>query len=727
MRGVFGGPLGEQDGGAERLDPGIAAALSAAALGPAPEWPAGAARVVCFDWSDDGRVTSDGELSGLVTLDAPGTSMAAALDALATLCAALHAVHAVGLAHGDIGLDTVRTAQGGGVVLLRSARRLPAGALLSARVRSGASPSGIAFAAPEIATGFEATPASDVYAVGALTHRIATGQPPLGQIDFRDPAQGAVSPLATAVQRALAANPLARPTIEALGAELRREADAARAFAEAAAARRPYRDPAGVPAPPPASPARSPAEAAARRADASSMSAILSLLLVVGGLFVFSGAVWLVAVSWEALGQIGRFGLLALVTAGIMVGAGAAERRGYARSGAALMILGAELLWADGAYVLDLTNHLDGAGAWSALALAMTAVAFLLGWMRRSAIFGGLAAAHFAVFAACFGAFIKTDTKTGPATYSLAVAVAYAGIALVGEKGRGKPLGMPFAVGACLMAWVSALVGLVLLGDDATLAFGAAWPYGILAIAAGLALATREAYRALAWTACAVLAVAPTIEALVQHDVFAFLGVAIAIGFALVVTAFRVPAVRREASRQTIVVLLGILNAIVATSLLFLLNCLSADGLPTLFGAHGRHLVALIVVSGLLVGSSYAFGDAAVKKDAYRLVELAGLAQFFGAFTLASAIRYDDWFYPAACLVAGAVVLAVGVATRRATLAVLASGALLANLSIQYFAKLRDTFPVSVLVIGFGMALLACGVLYERRVRHLLPRLRAWD
>jgi hypothetical protein len=32
-----------------------------------------------------------------------------------------------------------------------------------------------------------------------------------------------------------------------------------------------------------------------------------------------------------------------------------------------------------------------------------------------------------------------------------------------------------------------------------------------------------------------------------------------------------------------------------------------------------------------------------------------------------------------------------------------------------------------VLVIGFGLGLLASGVLYERRLRRLLARLRAWD
>jgi hypothetical protein len=200
----------------------------------------------------------------------------------------------------------------------------------------------------------------------------------------------------------------------------------------------------------------------------------------------------------------------------------------------------------------------------------------------------------------------------------------------------------------------------------------------------------------------------------------------VAVGFALVVAAFRFGPIARDAGSQTATVLIGVVNAALPTSLLFLVGCAAADGLPTLLGPHGRHVVALVGASALLVACGYAFGRGTVKKEAYRLVELAGLVQFFGAFTVAAAIRYDDWFYAACCIGAGAGVLALGVGTRRATLAVLASVALVANLSIQYFAKLREALPTSMLVIGFGLALLVGGVLYERRVRDVLPRLREW-
>lgn len=726
-RGIFGTPLDTSKDAVERIDPSVARALSTSALGSSPDWAAGAARLARFDWDDEGRVTCDVELGALATIDATRLPFAALLDTLGVLCQVLRGAHALGQAHGDLGPETVRITSEGKLVLLRPARSVPAGALLAARMGSGASPAGVAFAAPEVATAFEATPASDVYAVAALAHRLATGQPPLGQLDFRDAAQGAMSPLASAIQRSLAASPHARPSIEALEGELRKAADDARAFAAVPAVRQPYRD-AGAARAVPLVPAGSPAEVAARTAAASNVSAILTLLLVVGGTFVFAGAVWLVAVNWEALGQAGRFALLALVTGAILGGAQVAERSGYGRSGGALMVLGAELLWADGAYVLDITDHVGQWGAWAALGLAMTGVAFALGWARRSPAFGALAAAHFAVFTFCLGEVLKSDTKTGPALYALGVALAYALVAVVGHKARGAVLGAPFAVGACIVGWVSALAGLVLVFDDDWLVFGAAWPYAVAAVAVGLALVAPVGYRsAAAWvTAGGVLAVAPTVAALAQHERFAPLAVAVATGFALVVVAFRFGPIARESSRQTATALIGITNATVPTTLLFLGGCTSADGLAMLSGPHGRNMVALVVVSALLVGSSYVFGKSAVKKEAYRVLELAGLSQLFGAFTFASAIRYDDWFYPAVCVSVGAVVLALGVGTRRATLAVLASVALVANLSIQYFAKLRDAVPLSLLVLGFGVVLLVGGVLYERRVRHLLPRLREW-
>src|SRR5205823_4041136 len=81
--------------------------------------------------------------------------------------------------------------------------------------------------------------------------------------------------------------------------------------------------PGTLPAPgptPPAAVAPPDARAVPRDADASKEKdtpALLYVLLAVGCLFVLTGALWLVAKGWDFLGEGGRFGLLALLTAGI--------------------------------------------------------------------------------------------------------------------------------------------------------------------------------------------------------------------------------------------------------------------------------------------------------------------------------------------------------------------------------------------------------------------------
>ena len=86
----------------------------------------------------------------------------------------------------------------------------------------------------------------------------------------------------------------------------------------------------------------------------------------------------------------------------------------------------------------------------------------------------------------------------------------------------------------------------------------------------------------------------------------------------------------------------------------------------------------------------------------------------------------EDWFYPLVLLVGGAVVIGLGVWQRRAVLVASAALALLLNLWLQYFAKLHDRVPTFGLLLGFGVGLLAFGLLYERRVKRALPALKEW-
>jgi hypothetical protein len=739
MRGVFGGELLERDGDSvERVAPEVARTLRDAA--PRVELPAlpdslAGVELVTAELVEDDLVRFSSSLAGARPLGALAHERSAALEALARAASAIGALHVADAFDGDLGLgsDAIRVREDGRVAVVLPARRPPAGALLAARLRAGAPATAAAFSAPEVVTGYEAAGASDVFALAALAHEIVTGRAPLGQIDFSDAQSGPFARLAPVVARGLAANPVARPSADALASALREAAGVAHDL-EQPGQTGPYRGGSkGAKATPKA---QSPAEATARKQAASSMSGILLLLLIVGGLFVFTGALWLVGVTWSALDGPGRCFLLVSLTASILVAGVALAKKGYAGSARALIVLGVELLWADGAYLLDVSKLMDSPGAWSALAAALTALAFVLAGALESLLFGVLAALHYVVFAVAFGAYLHTGAPTGPATYALALALSAAGIAFGGHKWRGELLGMPFAAFACLSALGSAIAGLVLLGESAHRDFGAAWPYGVAAVATIFALglsgapqssAGRGRYGALgALVVGVLLAFVPSSEAFVREHEFGYLLIAVAIGFAVLGAAFTWPRLSRDSGVQAAWVVVGLMSAIPAPSLLFLAKCWDMDGLTALTGDKGVYLLLVLGTSAALVVASYALAARARNKLVYRMLEIAGLLQVFGTFTLESLVRSKDAFYPIAVLALGAACFAVGAATKRASLVLLASAALLLNLSIQYFTKLWDVLPASLLVLVFGLFLLAGGVFYERRIKRLLPELREW-
>ena len=99
------------------------------------------------------------------------------------LCRALGALHAAGVVHGDVRGRNVVRARGLRVVLMDPGTdSLPVrGAAASIPLGTG---SPAYFAAPELLRGEEPSPASDLYALGALLHQLATGALPVAGADL---------------------------------------------------------------------------------------------------------------------------------------------------------------------------------------------------------------------------------------------------------------------------------------------------------------------------------------------------------------------------------------------------------------------------------------------------------------------------------------------------------------------------------------------------------------
>jgi len=178
-------------------------------------------------------------------------------------------------------------------------------------------------------------------------------------------------------------------------------------------------------------------------------------------------------------------------------------------------------------------------------------------------------------------------------------------------------------------------------------------------------------------------------------------------------------------------------SAALTPAVFAVVECFDRDGfallreaLDTLGRVHETRFVYLSIVTGVagvLVLLGALFSRDAERKLGYRLIEVAGLLLFFGAFTLLSLPDADeDLFYAGTLLLGGGAVVGLGLWARRAMLVVIAGAALLLNAFVQYFAKLGDALHWSLLTVGFGLALLGLGFLYERRVKHLLPQLKEW-
>jgi hypothetical protein len=715
VKGPFWGEAEVAEGRTvESVPAAVAEALrgsdAAAPLAPAEAAEARAALVPFEADAEKGAVVVPLDLDAFAALPAAGLARPLVFRALADAAAALRAVHAAGRAHGAIRPEMIRVSVAAGhAALLAPAHAVDGRALLAAVVKSGAADVAVtAFVAPEVLAGGPALPAADVYSLAACAYHALTGELPFGQVDLRRATFGAPEWASVAVYQSLLATPSTRPDLDALERALRALEAAFASPAGAAAHAAAFE---GLAAGGPWKPD------AARRND---VSAILVLVLVIGGIFVLTGAIWLVAITWDAMGEAGHFALLLLLSGGVLGAGEVCRARKLERTALALTTIGTQLLWTDAAYILTVYYDKGEAGSWTIASALITAATLAFAMHRKSALLGSAAALDFAVAAVCFGAWISSGEPLGPTLYAATVAVAYAVIAAGGDRVAGRAIGVPFAVGAIGSFGVSALLALVLLADGHDKLFATCWPYVVLVVLGLPSLARlKQPYGALAGIAAMmVLAGVPTIQALIESDDLFYLAGAVGVGAAAATAAFVTPPFNRDTGLQIGMTAVGTVSVVGAPGFLALVHI---DG-----DKSTLHLAIALGVGALLVALSYVLSARAASKAAYRVLEASGLLLFFGLLTIDSLAKIDSWVYPGILLAGATVVLALGATTRRAALVAIAGSALVLNVWIQYFGKLKEYVPVSLLCVGFGIALLVGGVLFEKKMRPLLPTMKAW-
>lgn len=772
VSGAFDGELSHEGGVTREALPGALATALVAVQGRAYTQPVEAtddavAGVVFFRFEAEG-VRYEGDLSRLRPWLLESPPKAQALAALASVGRCLARLHERGIVHGDVRAEMLWLDEAGKVTLLVPACACAPGGVLKARLHpGGVSAIAVGFAAPEAVEGAEVTPATDVYGLAAVAYAALSGTAPLGQVTEGPELVGSIALTAGALGRyppqRVDMNTLVNALTRLAAGQVSGDAPQAGAYRSIPQGR--VSMPTGVAAP----------------AAAAEISPVLVLVLVLGGLCAFVGAVLLVVTTWDVVGGFGRvatlLGLAALswgagalagryrVEAGVTVGRGLAglfatvavayafsqlddvgrlglligltvgafgggvlaERRGAPMGGVVLLALGSQLLWIVGAQLISMSHVGDGPGVVAALAAVVSAVTYGLALLRRTGPFGVLAAMDVAVLAVALGAYLKTGSVMGAATYSLVVAGAYALLAQAAAWREARSTALPMALGAAAVASGSALAGVVVMMDhwETHGLVGAAWPF-VVAAAAAAAVAARASSPlrgAAAFVAGAIVVLAPTGEAMLR-DELGFTLAAVGVGAAVLAAAVWRPELRERGEVRAEALLAGLLGVMASPDARLLLTIGEGRGEWLAGGAGARWVVMGAVTAGLLA-LSYAV-TTRVGRSRYRLLEVAALAQWYGLLTL-QVIAAPQEAVPAALALGSAVgLVALAVATRRAAVLLISAAALIVNLWVQYFARLEGVFPLSVRLVGFGVGLLVGGVLYEQQVKQRLVRLREW-
>jgi hypothetical protein len=307
-----------------------------------------------------------------------------------------------------------------------------------------------------------------------------------------------------------------------------------------------------------------------------------------------------------------------------------------------------------------------------------------------------------------------------PITLVIAVAVAKAG-------SRGWSL--PLSIAAAGWSATSVLVAM----DSAEL-LPWLWVYAVVVLVAVSARSVRAqaglAARVLHFTALGMLALAPSIQALVFRDQPAVAGVLALLGVLLVAYAARKRG--SEAFHERAALVVGLAAATLAPSVLALLACMnhtaSELGERARFGGGERwtYLALCGAVSGVLF--ALALTSSALRREHRRALELAALGVAAGvAFLLSLPVARDDLFYSTMALSFGGAGLTVALLRWRLVLALASAAVMLLVLCVQYFAKLAGALHWGLLAVGFGLLVLLAGTLYERKLKQLLPEWSRWD
>ena len=472
---------------------------------------------------------------------------------------------------------------------------------------------------------------------------------------------------------------------------------------------------------------------------AAAITALVALRVRHPGLWAIAAIDGLIAglCLWITLSMTQRGILAGAAAVGLVLAGEVLIARGPAGRAQGLVVtgIGALAAWGSAAHLLEGAGVFARPGPWAAAGAVITALTWALALRHRAALLALLGALDLGITALMLGEHLSPRSVHGAAIYTGLVAVAFALVAAGAHRAGGPGLGLPAAVGAGLWAWGSAGCGLGVLDRDLYGAFGTAWPLLITALAVAAAhRGPGGPYRLVAAVAAfPLVAAVPTVIAFFQHESVGHLQLAIGAGLAVIAAAFWG---QREPGRQVLAILPALAPVTLAPAVLCLVHCWGEDGAALLLEAlESRGLVhetrfawlaSVVGSAGVLVGLSFLLAPRAASRVPYRLLEASGLLLYFGVLTILSLARLEDWFYPGLIAGGGAAVVGLGVWQRRAVLVGSAGLALLANLWIQYFIKLRDQVPTFGLLLGFGLGLVVFGLIYERRVKQALPALRSW-